>query len=490
MMELTQNTLSIGIFVATFLAALVLRKQLPRFFRLLDRREANAPLTISQQALIRACLISLLCYGCFTGLHNLAVSIQYNTIAEWGQHLLVVGWVISMGVLSHRHLKDIGNWRSFTSVGILGVGLYAELVVLHKVPDPWAIPAYVRSLSASSRALLHFSLSLVAAAFVYGVIGSLVLQWIQRSRNKIDDHLYRLFRGPFTLTIVLMGTINAMDTLGWHTIWRDAFESLLWSLGILYWLKGFWGGTGEWLSHLYVKADPADNRARAIPIFNLLLKALIVLAGIYSLLTAWGVDPTATIASAGVIGIAVAYASQDTLSSLLAGVAILSDGPYRLGDFLILEDGRSGKVTHIGFRSTRLITREQIEIVIPNAYMANALITNLTGGPHRHARTEIPVGVAYGSNTDQVREILFEVGKQLEHVIQNDSEMPILVHFVGMGDSSLDFMLRVWIHDPTHLFAVQDQANTLIYKALGANGIEIPYPKRDVYVHNIEASSS
>ena len=116
--------------------------------------------------------------------------------------------------------------------------------------------------------------------------------------------------------------------------------------------------------------------------------------------------------------------------------------------------------------------------------MASSLITNMSGGPHIHARLDVPVGVAYGSDIDLVRELLLGVSAGMDRIMPaGDPEFAPTVHFVSMGASSLDFNLLVWLVEPSEHAIVLDDANTRIYKALTAHGIEIPFPKQDVYLH-------
>ena len=85
---------------------------------------------------------------------------------------------------------------------------------------------------------------------------------------------------------------------------------------------------------------------------------------------------------------------------------ILADAPYKIGDFVVLDSGERGEVTHIGIRSTRLLTRDDIQVTIPNSVMGNTKIINESGGPTEKFRIRVIVGVAYGSDIDQVREVL------------------------------------------------------------------------------------
>ena len=145
---------------------------------------------------------------------------------------------------------------------------------------------------------------------------------------------------------------------------------------------------------------------------------------------------TAWLASAGIIGIAIGFAAKDTLANLFSGVFIMADAPYKIGDFVVLDSGERGEITHIGIRSTRLKTRDDIEVTVPNSVMGNTKIINESGGPHEKFRIRVAVGVAYGSDIDKVREVLMGVALNDEAVCADPEPRVRLRNF---GPSSLDF---------------------------------------------------
>jgi small-conductance mechanosensitive channel len=136
--------------------------------------------------------------------------------------------------------------------------------------------------------------------------------------------------------------------------------------------------------------------------------------------------------------------------------------------------------THI--RSTRILTRDDIQIIIPNAAIANAKIVNETGGPHDMERVRVDIGVAYGSDIDQVRQVLLEVASASEHLVADPAPR---VRFRRFGDSSLDLQLLGWIDEPVLRGRALDELNTAIYKRFMAEGIQIPFPQRDVHLHTV-----
>jgi small-conductance mechanosensitive channel len=218
---------------------------------------------------------------------------------------------------------------------------------------------------------------------------------------------------------------------------------------------------------------------QTLPLFDILVKVVVVGGALYFAFLAWDINVTGWLASAGIVGIAVGFAAKDTLANLFAGIFILADAPYKLGDFVLLEDGLRGKVTDIGIRSTRILTRDDIEITVPNALIANSKIVNETGGPHAKERVRITVSVAYGSNVAQVRELLRQCADGVDHVC---GEPAPRVRFREMGDSGLIFQLLAWIDEPVLRGRVVDELNTRVYDTLNEAGVEIPYPKRDVYI--------
>jgi small-conductance mechanosensitive channel len=234
----------------------------------------------------------------------------------------------------------------------------------------------------------------------------------------------------------------------------------------------------DWLSIHHERFDLVTPRS--LPVFDIGAKTLIYGGAAYFVLLAWDVDVTGWLASAGIVGVAIGFASQDTLSNLIAGVFILADAPYKLGDYLVLDNGERGVVVEIGIRTTRLMTRDDVEIIVPNKEMANSRIINQSGGPVEAFRVRVAVGVAYGSDIDLVHATLAEIARGTEGVLAAPQPQ---VRFRALGESSLDHELLVWVHKPSERGVVTHRLLTAIYKRFNALGIEIPYPKRDVYLH-------
>ena len=221
---------------------------------------------------------------------------------------------------------------------------------------------------------------------------------------------------------------------------------------------------------------------RTKPIFDLTAKILTILVGSYLLLLIWCINPLGWLASAGIVGIAIGFAAQDTLANVFSGFFIVADAPYKIGDYITLDTGERGLVSRIGLRSTRLLTRDDVEITIPNGVIASAKIVNESGGPYLKIRVPIAFGVAYGSDVDQVSEVIQAVAESHPSVCEQPKPM---VRMRAFGASSLDFDLLVWIEDPQYRGSISHDLLVEIYKAFGREGIEIPYSKQDLYIKQL-----
>ena len=182
-----------------------------------------------------------------------------------------------------------------------------------------------------------------------------------------------------------------------------------------------------------------------------------------------------------VIGIAVGFAAKDTLANLFSGISIVADAPYKIGDYVVIDTGERGKVTHVGMRSTRILTRDDVEVTIPNAVIANAKIVNESGGPWVKHRIRVPVGVAYGSDVDEVCKLLEETAKEHPRVVKQPAPR---VRMRAFGTSSLDFELLAWIDHPELRGLVRHELLIVIYKALNENDIVIPFPQTDIHLRS------
>ncbi len=336
--------------------------------------------------------------------------------------------------------------------------------------------AWIEGLGTGELLLWTIALAVVVRA-AFWVLHKLA----QRTKTGVDDRIVAALGTPLFLSVVAIGLYAAIHRTGWSEGARGTTSALVVSVVILAWTRCFMRIGDAILDMLARRVDDYQwVEPRTLPLFEIVARLFVVGGAAYALLGAWGIDPTAWVASAGIVGIAVGFAAKDTLANLFAGLFILVDAPYKLGDFIILDSGERGRVTDIGIRSTRLLTRDDIEVTIPNAVIANAKIVNETGGPFEKERVRVDIGVAYGSDIDKVRALLEKCARECPRIV---SAPPPTVRFYSFGDSGLNFQLRGYIDKPILRGRAVDALNTLIYKSFEAEGIEIPFPQRVVHLH-------
>ncbi len=324
---------------------------------------------------------------------------------------------------------------------------------------------------------------LVITALLIGAFVRFLLFPIMARLGRSDGGIVRSvltaqLEKPVTTSLVFFGLTLAVKVAR-LPFGAELLIQVLLSVIVVSWMRAALRISSDLLDQLSAQPRFTAIEESTVPLFDLSAKLLTILIGSYALLLIWGINPVGWLASAGIVGIAVGFAAQDTLSNLFSGFFIVADAPYKIGDYINLDSGERGRVSAIGLRSTRLMTRDDIEITIPNGVIAAAKIVNESGGPSQHMRQRIPVGVAYGSDVDQVCEVLLAVGKS--HPEAREQPEP-RVRMRGFGASSLDLELLIWIDDPEDGGRIRHDLLMATYKALHEAGIEIPYTKQDVYI--------
>ena len=193
----------------------------------------------------------------------------------------------------------------------------------------------------------------------------------------------------------------------------------------------------------------------------------------------WDVDVTGWVASAGILSVVIGFGAKDTVANLFAGIFIMADAPYKEGDYINLDTGERGCVKSIGIRSTRIMTRDDIEITIPNSVIANSKIINESGGPHEKERVRLNISVSYNSDIDKVREILYNIAINSEYCYDDPKPR---VRFREFGDSGLKFQLLFWIEKPELRGVSIDDISSTIHKKFKEENIEIPYPQHTLHI--------
>jgi small-conductance mechanosensitive channel len=201
--------------------------------------------------------------------------------------------------------------------------------------------------------------------------------------------------------------------------------------------------------------------------------------GTITLLSYFEINITAMVTTLGIGSLALALAAQSALEDSISGFLIMMDQPFRIGDRIELMDLDTwGDVVDIGLRSTRIRTRDNRMVVVPNSVIGKSLVVNYAY-PNDQYRLEIHVGVAYGTKIEKARQVMIETVQKVDGVLP---DRPVEALFLEFGESALIFRVRWWLESYVDTRRMFDRVNTALYNALDKENIQLPFPQLDVNV--------
>lgn len=338
-------------------------------------------------------------------------------------------------------------------------------------------------LQAFAIAIAFILIGKIAELLLTGMIGRIA----KRSKSNFDDHLVELLHKPIFMSFVLIGLVMATHRIGLPESVEFPTLGLLRTIAVVVWYNMLHQLTNVMVQTAKQRRNSKLVQTGMLQLLQNVAKVILFALAIYFVFLAWDINVTAWVASAGIVGLALSFAARDTLSNLFAGVSIVMDAPYKTGDFITLDSGERGVVTLIGLRSTRILTRDDVEITVPNGLIGNSKIVNEAGGPSQKHRIRIKVGAAYGSDLDHVIATLQQVADDEDEI----SETPeARVRFRGFGESSLDFELLCWIDRPVDRGRITHELYCAVYKAFSENNISIPFPTRTIHMQTTQSDSA
>lgn len=236
-----------------------------------------------------------------------------------------------------------------------------------------------------------------------------------------------------------------------------------------------------WLGRMTRKGLERANVDQTLTKFfgNLMRYAILVMA-ILSCLNFFGVETTSFAAVIAATGFAIGLALQGTLSNFSAGVMLLIFRPFKVGD-VISVGGVTGKVDEVELFTTKLDTQDNRRYILPNSTVFGSAIENITYHPIR--RVDVAVGTDYPADLAETRRVLEAAAKTVKGGLQDP---PPQIYLVDLGDSSINWQVRVWCNTDDY-FDVWEQTTNDTKNALDAAGIGIPYPQMDVHVDGVSS---
>jgi small-conductance mechanosensitive channel len=320
----------------------------------------------------------------------------------------------------------------------------------------------------------------VVAKVVDVLIDKVFRKFTRFTKSAADDRIIDVTHKPVYYTIVLVGVVLAVSYLG------PPEKAAFYLNGIVYTtITAIWMvtlvrvGNAVIENAVYRVSDATGLSKDLVPLFENVSKIVIFVAALIVIFSVWEINVTPLMASAGIVGAGIAIAAKDTISNLFGGLSVFMDKPFKIGDYIVLDRGERGEVVAIGLRSTRIKTRDDILISVPNAIIASSKIIN-ESAPVPKFRIRVPIGVAYGSDIDLVEKALVDIAVGNENVIEDPEPR---VRFRSFGDSALLFELLCWAKEPALRGFTIHQLNKEIFHRFGEIGVKIPFPQRDVHIY-------
>jgi len=211
-----------------------------------------------------------------------------------------------------------------------------------------------------------------------------------------------------------------------------------------------------------------------LPLFENTALILFYVVGFYQVFSIWNIDMTALLAGAGIGAMAVGMAAKDTLSDIIAGILILTDSPYKVGDVVYVQSNLKGRVSAIGLRNTRIVTSNNIEVIIPNTIMGTSQIINESSSKKDGIRIEMDISTSNGEDISIVKALLIEAVKANRRIAQ-DKEIKAMM--IGFHMDMLQFRIQCWINDPEDKGSAKGELIESIYIKFKSANIDIKMTK-------------
>jgi small-conductance mechanosensitive channel len=326
--------------------------------------------------------------------------------------------------------------------------------------------------------VLPIVISLFAAWFVKYVFEHFLKTLMKKTKTKIDDKIIKILKTPIFWSVFIVGIFIFLLYLSLPDKLLSISNNTLVTILIF-----LWGIAITKFSRLLLHAyDHKQTKSRrlsdAIPFLeNLIILGVVGLA-ILLVLNTWGINITPLLASAGVAGIAVAFAAKDTVSNLFGGVSVFFDRPYKVGDYVIIQDKHRGEVIEIGMRSTKIRTRDNVLLTVPNSVMVTNAVINETGFDPK-LRIRIPIGVAYESDLEKVEYTLINLMKSHEEVLNDPSPR---IRFRKFGDNTIQLEAMCVIDRPANRGRIMHELIKEINKVFREEKISMPFPQREIHL--------
>lgn len=407
-----------------------------------------------------------------------------------------------LGILCLRFLfrtPFTGRYRIF-AVTLIGMAIASATVAVAEIAGYSALALFI--FKASLRTLFIFALAWLFMTLVRGLLESVIrsraaqkLSFFRNQANAIIDRSTKLMN--LFIFILFCGAVLEtwrVFTNSWEFFSRiltfgiTIKDTRITVLLVLTAAAFLWGAmVGSRLLQLFLTREVFPRR-RVNPGIGVSIARLVnyavLLAGVLLALATLGFELTNLTIIASALSVGIGFGLQTIVNNFVCGLILLFERPVKVGDVIQLGD-QWATIRDIGLRATFIETFDQSEIVVPNSDLITNQVTNWTLA-NRNMRLILSIGVAYGTDVPMVLQTLQDVTRESPRVLKYPEPS---IFFMGFGDSSLDFQLRVWIDDIDYMNVVRSELNQAIERQFRERGIEIPFPQRDLHFKSTDSLS-
>lgn len=329
-------------------------------------------------------------------------------------------------------------------------------------------------------------MAIVAA--ILGVMLGFIAEWIvlrqaikmaSRTKWELDDVFVGSLKNMIFPWFIIGGIYFAVRPLPLTVEQQVLFDKVL-QVAVIIFITVLVARVGVALVKHFTK-----NSGGALPsatLFSNITRIVVIMGGALMLMQSLGISITPMLTALGVGGLAVALALQDTLGNLFAGIQVLASGKIRPGDYISLDSGQEGYVTDITWRNTIIKTLPNTLIIVPNAKIASALVTNYHL-PEKEMAVLVQVGVAYGSNLKLVEKVTIETGREvMKNVTGGVPGFEPFIRYHTFGEYSVNFSVILRGKEFVDQYLIKHEFVQRLHDRFFAEGIEIPFPVRTVHI--------
>ena len=341
---------------------------------------------------------------------------------------------------------------------------------------------------------LLYALGVVVMFCILGGIVHLILTAMERYRRRADSNslaarIVATFKGPAALFFAIIGLLFAYEVLAesdlttFHLLrdyhdWAIRIWLVIVALEVSYLASHLLQALMLWYVDHIADRTATDLDEKLLPQVRRITPIVIYAIGGLMALDFLGVSITPLVAGLGIGGLAVALAIQPTLSSFLSGTYLITEGELNEGDFIELDNGPSGFVIDVGWRSTKIRDRFNNLIMIPNSKMIESVMTNYYS-QSKVMTVLVSCGISYDSDLRHVERVALEVAAGVrDDVDEAQDDYEPLIYFTAFGDSNIDFVLLLQAADRAGSFVVRHELIKRLHERFNQEGIEINYPVR------------